>query len=204
MPQLFDSASDCSRDHDSDSDVGSDRDCGDVHHPDLHAALRHDLQQLYGHAPPIPAALDARLLGAARTHLAALAAARRGLRRRQAIQRRLAGAVFAGAAAALLLLAIRGGEREAGQRTAQWTVGADHQSLAAGDHPAASRGSGDRLDLDGNGRVDIADALRLARALEAGGDTRDRDIDGDGTVGQADVDAIALAAVSLSRRSRYP
>jgi hypothetical protein len=51
-------------------------------------------------------------------------------------------------------------------------------------------------DVDGNGRVDILDALRLARDIEAGR-TVNNDINSDGVVDGRDVDAIALRAVSL-------
>jgi hypothetical protein len=56
----------------------------------------------------------------------------------------------------------------------------------------------DWADIDGNGRVDILDAFRLARYIEARGpmDTR-WDLNGDGRVDQDDVDLVAFAAVHL-------
>ena len=55
-------------------------------------------------------------------------------------------------------------------------------------------------DLDGNGAVDILDAFALARSFDAAGKTRFKiDINGDGACDQADVDAIALRAVSVNR-----
>lgn len=50
-------------------------------------------------------------------------------------------------------------------------------------------------DIDQNRRVDIVDALVLARQIEAGGG---QDLTGDGQADQADVDAIAMLAVSLN------
>ena len=61
-----------------------------------------------------------------------------------------------------------------------------------------------REDLDGNGRVDIADAYLLARVLDGAAPGRGEwDINADGVVGMADVEAIARRAVNLSR-SRHP
>jgi hypothetical protein len=50
--------------------------------------------------------------------------------------------------------------------------------------------------------VDILDALALARSIESGRRTRsDWDINADGRVDRLDVDVIAMAAVSINRRS---
>ena len=55
-------------------------------------------------------------------------------------------------------------------------------------------------DFDRNGRVDILDAFKLARRIEtAGSSAADLDINGDGMTNHDDVDAVALAAVSLNR-----
>jgi hypothetical protein len=55
-----------------------------------------------------------------------------------------------------------------------------------------------RADVDGNGRVDILDAFRLARDIEARGPADSRwDLNGDGRVDREDVDLIAYAAVRL-------
>ncbi|MBN1817544.1 MAG: hypothetical protein JW828_09285 [Sedimentisphaerales bacterium] len=55
-------------------------------------------------------------------------------------------------------------------------------------------------DIDRNGQVDIRDALRLARWIEAAEPLRPEwDLNRDGTVGQADVDAVAYAAVRLKQ-----
>ena len=55
-------------------------------------------------------------------------------------------------------------------------------------------------DVDRNGRVDILDAFALARHLEGAGTPRNEwDFNGDGDVNKADVDLVAMAAVSLER-----
>lgn len=57
-----------------------------------------------------------------------------------------------------------------------------------------------QTDIDRNGRVDILDAFKLARRIEiASGSAADLDINGDGLANYDDVDAVALAAVSLNK-----
>lgn len=57
-----------------------------------------------------------------------------------------------------------------------------------------------RQDVDGNGRVDILDAFLVARRIESGPrPPKAWDVNGDGVVDQADVDAIARAAVALKK-----
>ena len=51
-------------------------------------------------------------------------------------------------------------------------------------------------DLDGNRRVDIVDALKLAHQITAG--QAGRDINHDGVVNRQDIDAIAMVAVQLN------
>jgi hypothetical protein len=56
----------------------------------------------------------------------------------------------------------------------------------------------DARDVNGDGRVDVLDAMSLARRLEQGGaPAAGHDVNEDGRVDQADVDAIAMAAVRL-------
>ena len=56
-----------------------------------------------------------------------------------------------------------------------------------------------RRDIDHSGRVDILDAFALARMIRSGEETQARwDINGDGVVDQADVDAIANSAVQIN------
>jgi hypothetical protein len=55
-----------------------------------------------------------------------------------------------------------------------------------------------RADIDGNGRVDILDAFRLARSIEAHGPADPQwDLNGDGRIDKDDVDLVARAAVRL-------
>ncbi len=55
-------------------------------------------------------------------------------------------------------------------------------------------------DVDRSGRVDILDALALARYVESGGEYEARwDFNTDGSLDRADVDAAAYSAVSLSK-----
>ncbi len=61
-------------------------------------------------------------------------------------------------------------------------------------------GAGGRADVDSNGRVDILDAFRLARHIESRGRIEATwDLNGDGRVDRADVDAVAFAAVRLDK-----
>ncbi len=71
------------------------------------------------------------------------------------------------------------------------------------------------VDIDGNGRVDILDAFKLARYVESGKSTKTKlspvsgtgqalgkqgwDINGDGLVDRNDVDLVALSAVRLDK-----
>ncbi len=54
-----------------------------------------------------------------------------------------------------------------------------------------------REDVDGNGTIDIRDALLLAHEVEAGHVSGTRDVNGDGVVNEEDVRRIALRAVAL-------
>jgi hypothetical protein len=53
-------------------------------------------------------------------------------------------------------------------------------------------------DIDGNHRVDIVDALKLAHQINSG---QGRDLNGDGVVDRRDVDTIAVAVVRLDTNS---
>jgi len=56
-----------------------------------------------------------------------------------------------------------------------------------------------REDIDGSGRVDILDAFLLARRIETGAGTQPEwDVNKDGRINKADVDAVALTAVRLN------
>jgi hypothetical protein len=56
----------------------------------------------------------------------------------------------------------------------------------------------EQADVDGSGRVDILDAFALARRLQQGS-VSGPDVNGDGVVNKADVDAIAAQAVKLKK-----
>jgi hypothetical protein len=53
-------------------------------------------------------------------------------------------------------------------------------------------------DIDGNHRVDIVDALKLAHQINSG---QGRDLNGDGVADRRDVDTIAVAVVRLDTNS---
>jgi len=60
-------------------------------------------------------------------------------------------------------------------------------------------------DIDRSGRVDILDAFKLARQIEAAIDIdTSLDMNGDGLVNQGDVDIVAMAAVSLPLQKQGP
>jgi hypothetical protein len=137
----------------------------------------------------VPESVDRAVLARAREHLASprrgnawLAAVRRtGGKKWTALGRPLVAA----AATAVLLILV-------------WN-GIDMDRLTGG---GRSDGRG-RIseDLDGNGRVDIADAFHLARAIAGNHSLRtDWDVNQDGEVGSKDIDAIACAAVRISGR----
>lgn len=61
-------------------------------------------------------------------------------------------------------------------------------------------GAGVAEDLNGDGVVDILDALILARRVEGGAAPAEWDFNGDGAVDRKDVDVVAAAAVRLKGR----
>ena len=56
-------------------------------------------------------------------------------------------------------------------------------------------------DVNGDGVVDILDALALERAIEGRNPAQKWDLNGDGAVNKADVDRIAMAAVRLTPKA---
>ncbi len=135
--------------------------------------LSDDLGALYGPGVPVPPELDEAVVDLARRRLAG--------RRRSRMVLRLAR-VGAAAAAAIAL--------------AVWVVLPEEREVG----PPAREAVAVREDIDRNGAVDILDAFTLARHIEAAGDLRDDwDINGDGHVDRADVNAIAMTAVRLDR-----
>lgn len=137
--------------------------------------LLEDLRILYARQMPVPGHLDERILARARSRLQA------GRRSRQLVR----WAPLAGlAAAACLGLWLSGG---------LWNAGGPASAPALPAPQAALR-----EDVDGNGQVNILDAFTLARRIDQGAGGLDSwDLDGDGHVGQSDVDAIARRAVRI-------
>lgn len=137
----------------------------------LPRTLRNALNQLHP-TPPVPAELDDRVLFVARNGFA------RRLRTRM-ILRRTAAAGGAVAAAIALFFGVQA-----------------MRPVQVGAPVAASRVVGD---VNGDGRVDIVDALALARRVESGGGAPRKweDLDHDGKVTPADVEQVAQLAVKL-------
>jgi hypothetical protein len=145
---------------------------------DLPERLVDDLIAIYTDPCDVPPAIDLAILARAREQLAARRPERIGfLGRLQPLIRRplIRRPLIAAAATASLIIALWGGLE---LRRPPLTPG----------------------DLDANGRVDIADAFHLARLLAADSSPKaEWDVNQDGLIGQADVESIAEAAVSLSR-----
>jgi hypothetical protein len=141
---------------------------------DLPRSLRDALQAMH-RTPEVPAGLDERILFAARE------AFDRRLRTRM-ILRRTAAAGGAVAAAVAIFFGVHALRPEPAAPVAMDAT------------PAARDG-----DVDRNGRVDIADALLLARKVDAGlaPDQRWEDLDRDGRLTRADVEQVARTAVRL-------
>jgi len=122
------------------------------------------------HAPPIPEAVEARILWIARTQAAATRrAARRPRWMGPAVRR--GAAIAAGALLALGVLRV-------------WTPWHDAPRQLA-------------TDVDGNGVVDVRDAFTIARALRSEDRPSRFDVNGDHVVDQRDVELAARAAVAL-------
>lgn len=135
--------------------------------------LLDDLSSLYGVELPVPPDVDHALIAMARERLAS--------RRRPRLSLRWA---WAGAAAAAVLLVL----------WIAYPPGRQEKS------PVRAVQSAAKGDFDGSGRVDILDAFALAREIESGRSRNLKwDMNGDGFVDRRDVDAIAMAAVSLKR-----
>ncbi len=144
------------------------------------------MRRLYPSGGPVPAEVDEAILTAARARIAAR-------RRAWIVLRRVSIAATAAAAAIGLAVWI-------GQGGPQSTPSAEMNiaALTPADHVAPT----DPKDIDRNGHINILDAFMLARRLDerlrtTAGRSPDWDINGDGVVDQGDVDAVAMAAVSL-------
>ena len=139
--------------------------------------LRRDLRGLFEPPGAVPARADKAILDRARRQLA----------KPRHIIIRLRWAAGVAAAAAVIALGVILFNPQSEIRNPK----SISPALAAG-----------RADIDGNGHVDILDAFRLARSIEARGPADPRwDLNGDGRVDKDDVDLIASAAVRLDAQA---
>ncbi|MEN6578378.1 MAG: dockerin type I domain-containing protein [Phycisphaerales bacterium] len=137
--------------------------------------FRSDLRGLFEPTGSVPPQVDGAILEQAR---------RRLTKRRPMILRFRWAAGIAAAAAVIALVAVL------------------HMQPATRRPQSVARVTGpeSRIDLDGNGRVDILDAFRLAKGIESRGPADSNwDINGDGRINRADVDTVAFAAVRLGK-----
>jgi len=143
-------------------------------------ALARELRDQHRPAVAPTPEIDAQILWRARAQ--ALRGRRAGLRDRWR-------AVWAVAAAAILVLA----SAVLYSRHAQPFPGQQMARLAAPAAPGARRSA----DVDGDGRVTVLDAFALARALERTPGKGGKDINEDAQVDEHDVDAVIAMAVSV-------
>ncbi len=149
--------------------------------------LRQDLRGLFEPPGVVPAGADKTILDQAHRQLAKP--------RHIVIRLRWAAGITA-AAAVIVLGVILFNPQSAIMSPPAPTGGRNPQSL----RPALAEA---RADIDHNGRVDILDAFRLARSIEARGPTDPRwDLNGDGRIDKDDVDLVASAAVRLDSTLR--
>ena len=173
------------------------------------AQLSEDLNALFKPASPVPPEIDRAIMDKARQHLVR--------RSRQRTWLRWAGPAASAAAAAVIIFAVVSNTgRQPGSAVLETAKGPDSSVLIPDQVPAQpemynsySVGTFKALktarahisvDIDGNGRVDILDAFKLARDIESAEKTEMKwDINGDGFVNRSDVDFIAFAAVRLDK-----
>jgi hypothetical protein len=144
--------------------------------------FRQDLRSLFQPPGPVPRQTDKTILDQARTRLAKP--------HRLIIHLRWAAGIAAAAAVialGLVLFNVVTPDFDPGPQSTIRNPQSPGPVLAEG-----------RADVDGNGRVDILDAFRLARSIEAQAPVDERwDLNGDGRLDQDDVDLVASAAVRL-------
>ena len=144
--------------------------------PQAPSELIDHLHTLYAAKNPVPLAVDEAVLAGARRQMLA-----------NRPNRVLRWAVPPAAAAAVIL----------------WVLLSPFATPDAEVSPLAQRGTrqvADHRDIDGNGRVDILDALALARSIKDNRVTdQPWDFNGDGAIDRQDVDAVAQSAVRLNK-----
>jgi hypothetical protein len=139
--------------------------------PRLSKQLAEDLSSLFRAEVHVPPEVERTILSGVRAHLA---------RRHRWVRWVAAGS----AVAAVLLISFALVRQHAHRQVAQNAV------ISVSSHAG---------DANGDGRIDIRDALALARRIDAGSVTptaRD-DVNGDRVIDRKDVDAIAMMAVSI-------
>lgn len=136
-----------------------------------------DLRALYGPTGSVPPEVDKAILNQAHRRLAK--------RRPILLRLRWAGCIAAAAVLAIGALVFYG------------PASSNQPSPIINSQSAAAER---RVDIDGNGRVDILDAFRLAKGIESRGPTAAGwDINNDGRLDREDIDAVAFAAVRLDK-----
>mgnify|MGYP006280131507 FL=1 len=137
--------------------------------------LGRDLRGLYDPPRSVPPEVDSAIRDQIHRRFA--------MRRPLVVRLRWAGGIAAAAAVIVLGVILYDG-----------TTPSDHQSRIVNNQSVAAG----RADFDDSGRVDILDAFRLARHIEARAPVDERwDLTGDGRVDRDDVDLVASAAVRL-------
>jgi hypothetical protein len=142
--------------------------------PDQLPDLARDLARLAEPRLEVPQSIDDAVMAAARTALA---------RRRRGGHPAFRWAKWTAAAAGLVLVVWVGSVL-----TTQQPASREMASMTA---PVVAG------DLDRSGQVTILDAFALARQIESGASPASGDINSDGLIDHADVDALAMLAVRL-------
>jgi hypothetical protein len=161
------------------------------------------LKQRYAVPKDVPQAVDLAVLADAERHLSSVLpkSASPARERRFAW---VAASVGSLVAAALLVLLTPWSAQDdalnnqvASRQSSDDSVAADFDS-AMRDSSIAAASVSELGDVDGNGQIDIRDAFAVARAIQSGQPSMPEwDRNGDGIVDGADVDLIALTAVTL-------
>jgi hypothetical protein len=161
--------------------------------------LVRDLQTLAQPPPAVPPSVDEAVLRQVRAHLAALSK-----------PPALASRANFGEWLGVVRASLRGLFEQPSAGLARWAAMAAAVALALGIAYIASRPAAKSSptawaaeDINHDGRVDILDALALARQIEAGPATAAQlDLNHDGAVNRQDVELVAACAVRLEENNR--